>query len=229
MSLRPLLRLRPPAPHLRLRPPLLCPTLLPAPYRAPHRAFHPTPPPRSPTPQHHFDTLAFIDSLKRAGFSESQSSALLSIFQSCLSESITSLSTTLVPRSTHSQSLHTQSVDFVRLRNELSQLHASELTPLKQEQERLSAEIVRLRAKLREEVQRAQSSVKLDLSLEKGRIREEASVHELKVRETDTRIEKEVGDLRGVMESVKFSTLQWLIGVCTGTAALLLGVWRLLM
>lgn len=54
-------------------------------------------------------------------------------------------------------------------------------------------------------------------------------MHELKVKETDTRIEKEVGDLRGMLESVKFSTLQWLIGVTTGTAALLLGVWRLLM
>lgn len=78
-------------------------------------------------------------------------------------------------------------------------------------------------------MQRAQSSVRLDLNLEKGRIREESSLHELKIKETDSRIEKEVGDLRGLLESVKFSTLQWLIGVCTGTAALLLGVWRLLM
>ena len=35
--------------------------------------------------------------------------------------------------------------------------------------------------------------------------------------------------LRERLEAVKFSTLQWLMGVCTGTAALMLGVWRLLM
>lgn len=122
-----------------------------------------------------------------------------------------------------------EKVDFSKLRSELTAVHAGELKPLRTDQERLTSEISRLNARLREEMQRAQSSVRLDLNLEKGRIREESSVHELKIKETDSRIEKEVGDLRGLLESVKFSTLQWLIGVCTGTAALLLGVWRLLM
>jgi hypothetical protein len=85
------------------------------------------------------------------------------------------------------------------------------------------------------------------LNLEKGRIREEANVQELKLKETETRIEQETAQLRERLEAVKFSTLQWLMyvaaqgsllshgvanefrGVCTGTAALMLGVWRLLM
>ena len=129
--------------------------------------------------------------------------------------SIQNLTRTMVPRENQDKINYTQKVDFAKLRAELTALHGNELNPLKTEQERLSSEISRLTARLREEVQRAQSSVKLDLNLEKGRIREESSVHELKVKETDTRIEKEVGDLRGMLESVKFSTLQWLIGVCT--------------
>ena len=125
------------------------------------------------------------------------------------------MSRTMVPREDQEKINYTQKVDFAKLRSELALLHGHELNPLKGEQERLASEIARLGARLKEEVQRAQSSVRLDLSLEKGRMREESSVHELKVKETDTRIEKEVGDLRGVLESVKFSTLQWLIGVCT--------------
>jgi hypothetical protein len=121
----------------------------------------------------------------------------------------------MVPREDQEKINYTQKVDFAKLRSELTAMHGSELNPIKNDQERLSSEISRLSARLREEVQRAQSSVKLDLNLEKGRIREESSVQELKVKETDTRIEKEVGDLRGMLESVKFSTLQWLIGVCT--------------
>jgi hypothetical protein len=131
------------------------------------------------------------------------------------SGSIQNLTRTMVPREDQEKINYTQKVDFAKLRSELTTLHGNELNPLKNDQERLSSEISRLSARLREEVQRAQSSVKLDLNLEKGRIREESSVHELKVKETDTRIEKEVGDLRGMLESVKFSTLQWLIGVCT--------------
>jgi hypothetical protein len=52
------------------------------------------------------------------------------------------------------------------------------------------------------------------LNLKKERTREESSVRELKIKETDRRIEKEVGDLKGVLEGIKFSTLQWLIEVC---------------
>lgn len=96
----------------------------------------------------------------------------------------------------------------------------------------------------------------MDLNLEKGRIREEANSQEMRIKETETRIEQEVAGLRERVEAVKFSTLQWLMyvqicsftfifpprclswytnkcfssrGVCTGTAALILGAWRLLM
>jgi hypothetical protein len=55
----------------------------------------------------------------------------------------------------------------------------------------------------------------LDLNLEKGRIREEANVQELKIKETETRIEQETAQLRERLEAVKFSTLQWLMYVNT--------------
>ena len=58
---------------------------------------------------------------------------------------------------------------------------------------------------------------------------DEANSQDLKIRETETRIEQESAALRERLEAVKFSTLQWLMGVCTGTAAIILGVWRLLM
>lgn len=54
---------------------------------------------------------------------------------------------------------------------------------------------------------RTQASVRLDLNLEKGRIRDELGLRELKIREVDTRIEGEIGNLRTTMESVKFNML----------------------
>ncbi|RPB12076.1 DUF1640-domain-containing protein [Morchella conica CCBAS932] len=178
---------------------------------------------------HHFDTLKFVQRLQEEGFSEEQSVALMRALSDVIEESIQNLTRTMVLKEDQEKITYTQKVDFAKLRSELTSVHSGELKPLRSDQERLTSEISRLNARLREEMQRAQSSVRLDLNLEKGRIREESSVHELKIKETDSRIEKEVGDLRGLLESVKFSTLQWLIGVCTGTAALLLGVWRLLM
>jgi len=70
--------------------------------------------------------------------------------------------------------------------------------------------------------------VRLDLNLEKGRIRDESSVHELKIKETDNRIEQEIGMMRAQLESTKFQIIQWLFGVVTGAGALGLAYIRLL-
>ena len=56
-----------------------------------------------------------------------------------------------------------------------------------------SGEVEKLKQQLRENITRAQAGVRLDLNLEKGRIRDELSARDLKLKEVDTRIESEVG------------------------------------
>lgn len=102
-------------------------------------------------------------------------------------------------------------MDFTKLRSELLSLDANESTLTLASHERLSNDLAKLASRLRDEIGRAQASVKLDLNLEKGRIREEAKSQVLKIKETETRIEQEVAGLRERVESVKFSTLQWLM------------------
>ena len=77
--------------------------------------------------------------------------------------------------------------------------------------ERLSNDLAKLNTRLRDEISRAQASVRLDLNLEKGRIREEAKTQELKLKETESKIEQEALGLRERVDSVKFGTLQWLM------------------
>lgn len=83
---------------------------------------------------------------------------------------------------------------------------------MKAENDRLQGEVEKLRQKLREEITRTQANVRLDLHLEKGRIRDEASAQEIKIKETDTRIESEIAGLRTQMEAIKFQILQYMIG-----------------
>jgi hypothetical protein len=56
-------------------------------------------------------------------------------------------------------------------------------------------EVEKLKQQLRENITRAQAGVRLDLNLEKGRIRDELSARDLKLKEVDTRIESEVSKL----------------------------------
>ncbi|KAH7368370.1 hypothetical protein B0T11DRAFT_63631 [Plectosphaerella cucumerina] len=190
------------------------------------RAFHTTPPRQR---DHHFDTLKFVQRLKGEGFTEVQAAAMMKVLNDVIEESIQNLTRTMVLREDAAKATYTQKVDFAKLRSELLSADSTESNTTRATHERLTNEIAKLSSRLRDEIGRTQASVRLDLNLEKGRIREEAVGQELKIKETETKIEQEVAALREKLEQVKFQTLQWLMGVCTGFAALLLGAWRLLM
>ncbi|KAI7198810.1 hypothetical protein D0869_16107 [Hortaea werneckii] len=186
-----------------------------------------TTPPRQK--DHHFDTLKFVQRLEAEGFTEAQSAAMMRVLSDVIEESIQNLTRTMVLREDQEKATYTQKVDFAKLRSELLSADSTESSLTRGTHERLTNDLAKLNSRLRDEVQRTQASVRLDLNLEKGRIREEANSQDLKIKETETRIEQECAALRERLEAVKFSTLQWLMGVCTGTAAIILGVWRLLM
>ncbi|OLN97219.1 Protein FMP32, mitochondrial [Colletotrichum chlorophyti] len=190
------------------------------------RSFHATP---ATQRDHHFDTLKFVQRLKSEGFTEEQAEAMMKVLNDVIQESIQNLTRTMVLREDAAKATYTQKVDFAKLRSELLSADSTESNTTRASHEKLSNDIAKLSSRLRDEIGRTQASVRLDLNLEKGRIREEAVGQELKIKETETKIEQEVAALREKLEQVKFQTLQWLMGVCTGFAALLLGAWRLLM
>ncbi|KAJ4296173.1 Protein fmp32, mitochondrial [Collariella sp. IMI 366227] len=190
------------------------------------RSFHATAARRR---DHHFDTLRFVQRLQEEGFTEEQSVAMMKVLNDVIEESIQNLTRTMVPREEAAKTTYTQKVDFAKLRSELLSADSTESNATRAAHEKLTNDIAKLSSRLRDEIGRTQASVRLDLNLEKGRIREEAVSQELKIKETETKIEQEAAALRQQLEQVKFQTLQWLMGVCTGFAALLLGAWRLLM
>lgn len=189
------------------------------------RSFAATP---SRPKDHQFDTLKFVQRLQSEGFSEEQAVAMMKVLGDVIEESIQNLTRTMVLREDQEKATYTQKVDFAKLRSELLSADSTESSLTRASHERLTNDLEKLRSRLRDEVQRTQASVRLDLNLEKGRIREEANSQDLKIRETETRIEQESAALKERLEGVKFSTLQWMMGVCTGTAAIILGIWRLL-
>ncbi|KAM9876767.1 hypothetical protein VDGL01_09128 [Verticillium dahliae] len=184
------------------------------PYPAPNspmfrKTFHTTP---ARQRDHHFDTLKFVQRLKGEGFTEEQAAAMMKVLNDVIEESIQNLTRTMVLREDAAKATYTQKVDFAKLRSELLSADSTESSTTRAAHERLSNDITKLSSRLRDEIGRTQASVRLDLNLEKGRIREEAVGQELKIKETETKIEQEVAALREKLEQVKFQTLQWLMG-----------------
>ncbi|KAF9111484.1 hypothetical protein BGX27_004848 [Mortierella sp. AM989] len=176
---------------------------------------------------HHFDTHRFVEKLEKEGFSRQQSEAVMNALDEVITESMNNLAKNMVTRADQDKTVYTYKVDFAALKSELQMLEKNDFSLTNTNNERLVSEIEKLRQRLREEVTRTQAGVRLDLNLEKGRIRDEAATQELKVRATEERIEQEIAGLRTQMETIKLQTLQYMIGTITGAGALILAYLRM--
>jgi hypothetical protein len=173
---------------------------------------------------HYFDTLKLVERLKSDGFTEEQSQAVMRAVSAVVEETAQNVTRAMVSREDALKTSYTQKVDFAALRTELLNLDNSDSALTKATYERLDNELQKQSSRIVDEIKRTQASARLDLNLEKGRIREETNAQELKLKETETRIDQEVAGLRERIEAVKLSTLQWLMGVITGVIALMLGL-----
>ncbi len=59
-------------------------------------------------------------------------------------------------------------MDFAQLKSEIHLVEKNDLSLMKTENDRLMAEVDKLKQRLREEITRTQAGVRLDLNLEKG-------------------------------------------------------------
>ncbi|KAK4687684.1 hypothetical protein P7C73_g2438, partial [Tremellales sp. Uapishka_1] len=176
----------------------------------------------------HFDTHLLVERLEKQGLTRVQAEGVMTVLAEVVDESIKGMEASLVSKVEQEKQRYTQKVDFAQLKSELQLHEKNDLTLMKTENDRLLTDVEKLKQRLREEVTRTQAGVRLDLNLEKGRIRDESSQQELKIKEVDTRIESEIAGLRTQIEQAKFSILQYLVGVATGSGALLLAYMRMM-
>lgn len=175
-----------------------------------------------------FDTQMFVNDITKDGkFTEEQAKVASKIIADSINDGIELYASNLISKEVLNKMSYKQKVDFAKLKGELQMIDKSDFNSIKNENERLRSELEKMRIKFKEEINKSLSSVRLDLSLEKGRIREESSIYDLKIKETDTRINQEIYNLKVQIDSVKTTVLQWLFGVCAGTFSLVLAYARL--
>ncbi|KZS90810.1 DUF1640-domain-containing protein [Sistotremastrum niveocremeum HHB9708] len=179
-----------------------------------------------PRHEFHFDSHHFVERLEREGLTRAQAEGIMNAMAEVIDESIKNMAANMVTKADQEKHHYTQNVDFAQLKSELQLMEKNDLAQMKAENDRLVTDIEKLKQRLREEITRTQAGVRLDLNLEKGRLREESSGQELKIKEVDTRIENEIANLRANMQSSKATTLQYIVGFVTGCSALLMAYLR---
>ncbi|RKP35134.1 hypothetical protein BJ085DRAFT_33717 [Dimargaris cristalligena] len=175
----------------------------------------------------HFDTFQLTQKLQEKGFTPEQSESIMGCLHDVINDSIVNFKKEMVTKADQEKNVYMYKVDFAQLKSEIQMLEKNDYTMMKSDISKLMAEVEKLRQKLKEEITRSQAGVRLDMNLEKGRIRDETGTQMLKVKETNTKIEAEIANLRTQMETIKFQILQYMIGTITGTGALILAYLRM--
>ncbi|TPX31842.1 hypothetical protein SmJEL517_g04921 [Synchytrium microbalum] len=160
---------------------------------------------------YNFDTYRFVNRLESESFERERAEAIMTSLNDVVHESVTNITKNMVLKSEMEKSHYQTKVDFAQVRTELQLLEQNQYAILRADTQRLSAEADKLRRRVYEELRRVQSSVRLEMSLEKGRIRDEQASQELKVREAASRVDSEVANLRTQLEGINWELFRTLV------------------
>ncbi|KAL2918599.1 Protein fmp32, mitochondrial [Polyrhizophydium stewartii] len=130
------------------------------------------------------------------------------------------MSRSSVTKAEFEKALYMSRVDFTQLRSEIQMLEKNEFALLRADIGRLSVELEKLRVRMAEDLRRVQSNVRLELSLDKGRIRDDQSAKEIRLKEADSKIDTEVSNLRTQMETIQWELFKTLFPLFCAAGAL---------
>ncbi|KAI8985091.1 hypothetical protein BDB01DRAFT_96323 [Pilobolus umbonatus] len=171
----------------------------------------------------YFDDKKFTQLLEKEGFSNVQAKTIMQALDDVVEESTNDVTTDLVSKAEQEETINRYKEDFVKLKHEIQLMERRDVEEVRSTNERLRIEIDKLKKTLREEITRSQAGVRLDLNLDKGRIRDETIEQHNRLQQSDDKIEIEVKALRKQMEDIKLQILQYMIGTITGGGTLILG------
>ena len=115
------------------------------------------------------------------------------------------------------------------LRHEIKSTNEVHSSALQREVERLQMDIDRLRAEIRYETEKLTAGQRLDLNLEKGRIRDELDGFNEKTVTLEAQLYREVNTLKTQLEATKNEIIKYSIGTLFSMTAVGLAMLRVIL
>lgn len=95
--------------------------------------------------------------------------------------------------------------------------------------EKLTSDIEKMRSEVRYEIDKVTAGQRLDLNLEKGRIRDELATQNQETSNLTNKLDREIHALRAHLEAAKYDVIKYCIGTLVSTSAVGLALIRILM
>ncbi|KAL0448435.1 UNVERIFIED_CONTAM: protein FMP32, mitochondrial [Sesamum latifolium] len=155
------------------------------------------------------DTLALVRRLEAQGVPSQQAEAITAAMTEVLNDSLENVSYSFVSK------------------GEMQKDHHFSL--LQHETEKLKSDIEKMRSELRYEIDKVTAGQRLDLNLERGRIRDELNNQNQETTNLTNKLDREIHALRAQIEAAKYDVIKYCIGTLASVSAVGLAVIRILM
>ncbi|XP_031445262.1 mitochondrial calcium uniporter regulator 1 isoform X2 [Phasianus colchicus] len=194
-----------------------------------------------------FDTHALVCLLEGNGFTTQQSEVIVSAFVKIVNTNLDMIYKDMVTKVQQEIALQQIMSHIGGLKKDMIILEKSEFSALRSENEKIKLELQQIKKQVMDEITKVRADNKLNLNLEKSRVKELYSLNERKLLEmrteivelhaqqdraltqTDRKIDTEVADLKTMLESHKLDNIKYLAGSVFTCLTVALGFYRLWM
>ncbi|KAK6150558.1 hypothetical protein DH2020_015490 [Rehmannia glutinosa] len=171
------------------------------------------------------DTLALVRRLEAQGVPSKHAEAMTEV----LNDSLENLSYSFVSKGEMQKNEMTQESNLSKFKTEVKSSQDHHFSLLQHETEKLKSDIEKMRSELRYEIDKVKAGQRLDLNLERGRIRDELNNQNQETTNLTNKLDREIHALRAQLEAAKYDVIKYCIGTLASVSAVGLAVIRILM
>ncbi|XP_059623536.1 protein FMP32, mitochondrial-like [Cornus florida] len=175
------------------------------------------------------DTLALVRRLEAQGVPSKQAEAITGAITEVLNDSLENVAQSFVSKPEMHKIEMVQESNLSKFKSEVQISQGHHFSLLQHETEKLRSDIEKMRSELRYEIDKVTAGQRLDLNLERGRIRDELANQNQETSNLTNKLDKEIHALRAELEAAKYEVIKYCIGTLVSISAVGLAVLRILM
>ncbi|NXT60307.1 MCUR1 regulator, partial [Chaetops frenatus] len=175
----------------------------------------------------YFDTHALVCLLEENGFTTQQSEVIVSALVKIMHTNLDMIYKDMVTKVQQEIALQQVMSHIGGVKKDMIILEKSEFSALRSENEKIKLELQQIKKQVMDEITKVHADNKLNLNLEKSRVKELHAQQDRALTQTDRKIDTEVADLKTMLESHKLDNIKYLAGSVFTCLTVALGFYRL--
>ncbi|NXU48129.1 MCUR1 regulator, partial [Turnix velox] len=174
-----------------------------------------------------FDTHALVCLLEQNGFTTQQSEVIVTALVKIMNTNLDMIYKDMVTKVEQEIALQQVMSHIGAVKKDMIILEKSEFSALRSENEKIKLELQQIKKQVLDEITKVRADNKLNLNLEKSRVKELHAQQDRALTQTDRKIDTEVADLKTMLESHKLDNIKYLAGSVFTCLTVALGFYRL--